>query len=43
MSTSLETLGKVVELALKRRDEALAALAGLQRELTQAKSAGVVT
>ena len=25
MSTSLETLGKVVELALKRRDEALAA------------------
>ena len=37
MSTSLETLGKVVDLALKRRDEALAALAGLQRELTQAQ------
>ena len=37
MSTSLETLGRVVELALKRRDEALAALAGLQREFAQAQ------
>ena len=37
MSTSIETLGKVVELALKRRDESLAALAGLQRELAQAQ------
>lgn len=37
MNTSIETLGRVVDLALKRRDEALAALAGLQRELAQAQ------
>ena len=33
MSTSLETLGRVVELALKRRDEALGVMAQMQREL----------
>ena len=37
MSTSMETLGKVVEQALQRRDQALAELARLQRELAQAQ------
>ena len=37
MSTAIQTLNKVVELANKRRDEALAQLAQLQREMAQAQ------
>lgn len=37
MSTAIHTLNKVVELANKRRDEALAQLAQLQREMAQAQ------
>jgi flagellar FliJ protein len=37
MSTAIQTLNKVVELAHKRRDEALARLAQLQREMAQAE------
>ena len=37
MSTAIQTLNKVVELAQKRRDEALAHLAQLRREMAQAQ------
>lgn len=37
MSTAIQTLNKVVELANKRRDEALAHMAQLQREMAQAQ------
>jgi flagellar FliJ protein len=37
MSTAIQTLNKVVELAQKRRDEALGQLAQLQREMAQAQ------
>ena len=37
MSTAIQTLNKVVELAHKRRDEALGQLAQLQREMAQAQ------
>jgi len=37
MSTAIQTLNKVVELAHKRRDEALAKLAQLRREMAQAQ------
>jgi flagellar FliJ protein len=37
MSTAIQTLNKVVELAHKRRDEALAQMAQLQREMAQAQ------
>jgi flagellar FliJ protein len=36
MNTAIQTLNKVVELAQKRRDEALGQMAQLQREMTQA-------
>ena len=38
MSNAIQTLNKVVELAQKRRDDALAQLARLQREMAQAQS-----
>ncbi len=37
MSNAIQTLNKVVELAHKRRDDALAQLARLQREMAQAQ------
>lgn len=37
MSTAIQTLNKVVELAQKRRDDALAQMARLQREMAQAQ------
>lgn len=37
MSTAIQTLNKVVELAHKRRDEALGQMAQLQREMAQAQ------
>jgi flagellar FliJ protein len=37
MSTAIQTLNKVVELAQKRRDDALAHMARLQREMAQAQ------
>jgi flagellar FliJ protein len=37
MSTAIQTLNKVVELAQKRRDDALAQMAQLQREMAQAQ------
>jgi flagellar FliJ protein len=37
MSTAIQTLNKVVELAQKRRDDALGQMARLQREMAQAQ------
>jgi flagellar FliJ protein len=37
MSTAIQTLNKVVELAQKRRDEAMGRMAQLQREMVQAQ------